>query len=180
MFSFECRGLCMFFPTLSITLNEQLCEDKYSDFFCTVEEKKKRFWIHSCLLPSAVASSGGCLMFFSSSHCALFLTCLEMGLRKELSGSTQPHMATSVLTLGHWPSLHRAPWGIPGCTGAVVSRMALTLYPVTRDNRKRTKTLCRGCLISMFSGLCLPPLKTWCILGTCPWHQLLAAPLGML
>lgn len=41
----------MFFPTLSITLNEQLCEDKHSDFFCTVEEKEIgfEFILVSCL-----------------------------------------------------------------------------------------------------------------------------------
>lgn len=40
--------------------------------------------------------------------------------------------------------------------------------------------LCGGCLISMFSGVCLPLLKTWWVLDTCPWCQLLVAPLGRL
>lgn len=58
-----------------------------------------------------------------------------------------------------WASLHRAPLAVLGCTGAVVSRMAWTLYPLAQHRRKRSETFCKWTLpYSRVSwNVCAPP-----------------------
>lgn len=167
----ECRGIYMVFPTvLSITPQWS----KYSDFFCTTVSKKKK-GLNSFLSPAFNCCCIWGLVFFFSSHCTIFLACLKMKLRQEICVWPAAG-ASSALTLCLWASLHRAPLGVPSCTGA---RMAWTLYPLAQDRRKRTETFCKWMLLynHVFWDVCACVLlpKTWWILCTCPRCQLLGA-----